>query len=47
MELGFDEIYLHYVGQEQQRFIEVFGENSPISTYGVRRSGRVRLEMSQ
>ena len=35
MELGFDEIYLHYVGQEQQRFIEVFGENSPDSTYDV------------
>lgn len=25
-ELGFDEIYLHHVGQEQERFIEVFGE---------------------
>ena len=25
-ELGFDEIYLHHVGQEQREFIEVFGE---------------------
>lgn len=25
-ELGFEEIYLHHVGQEQGRFIEVFGE---------------------
>jgi alkanesulfonate monooxygenase SsuD/methylene tetrahydromethanopterin reductase-like flavin-dependent oxidoreductase (luciferase family) len=24
--LGFDEIYLHHVGQEQREFIEVFGE---------------------
>jgi probable non-F420 flavinoid oxidoreductase len=26
-ELGFDAIYLHHVGQEQQRFIEAFGEH--------------------
>lgn len=25
-ELGFDEIYLHHVGRDQQRFIDVFGE---------------------
>ena len=25
-ELGFDEIYLHHVGQDQREFIEVFGE---------------------
>ena len=25
-ELGFDEIYLHHVGQTQDRFMEVFGE---------------------
>jgi probable non-F420 flavinoid oxidoreductase len=25
-ELGFDEIYLHHVGQSQDRFLEVFGE---------------------
>ena len=25
--LGFDEIYLHHVGQEQQRFIDAFGEH--------------------
>jgi probable non-F420 flavinoid oxidoreductase len=25
-ELGFDEIYLHHVGQTQERFLEVFGE---------------------
>lgn len=25
IELGFDEIYLHHVGQEQLRFVEVFG----------------------
>jgi alkanesulfonate monooxygenase SsuD/methylene tetrahydromethanopterin reductase-like flavin-dependent oxidoreductase (luciferase family) len=24
-ELGFEAVYLHHVGQEQQRFIEVFG----------------------
>lgn len=24
-ELGFDEIYLHHVGQEQQGFIDAFG----------------------
>ena len=24
--LGFDEVYLHHVGQEQQRWLEVFGE---------------------
>jgi alkanesulfonate monooxygenase SsuD/methylene tetrahydromethanopterin reductase-like flavin-dependent oxidoreductase (luciferase family) len=24
--LGFDEVYLHHVGQEQQRFIETFAE---------------------
>jgi len=26
VELGFDEVYLHHVGQEQREFIEVFGE---------------------
>jgi probable non-F420 flavinoid oxidoreductase len=26
VELGFDEIYLHHVGQEQTRFIDTFGE---------------------
>ena len=26
-ELGFDEIYLHHVGQEQERFIDAFGEH--------------------
>jgi alkanesulfonate monooxygenase SsuD/methylene tetrahydromethanopterin reductase-like flavin-dependent oxidoreductase (luciferase family) len=26
-ELGFDEIYLHHVGQEQSGFIEAFGEH--------------------
>lgn len=26
LDLGFEEIYLHHVGQEQERFIEVFGE---------------------
>jgi probable non-F420 flavinoid oxidoreductase len=26
VDLGFDEIYLHHVGQHQQEFIEVFGE---------------------
>lgn len=26
IELGVDEIYLHHVGQEQDRFIDVFGE---------------------
>ncbi len=25
-ELGFDEIYLHHVGQTQDRFLQVFGE---------------------
>jgi probable non-F420 flavinoid oxidoreductase len=25
--LGFDEIYLHYVGREQERFIDVFGQH--------------------
>ncbi len=25
-ELGFEEIYLHHVGQEQERFLDVFGE---------------------
>ena len=25
-ELGFDEIYLHHVGQEQAAFIDAFGE---------------------
>jgi probable non-F420 flavinoid oxidoreductase len=25
-ELGFDDVYLHHVGQEQRRFIEAFGE---------------------
>jgi hypothetical protein len=25
--LGFDAIYLHHVGQEQQRFIETFGDH--------------------
>ena len=25
-ELGFEEIYLHHVGREQERFLEVFGE---------------------
>jgi alkanesulfonate monooxygenase SsuD/methylene tetrahydromethanopterin reductase-like flavin-dependent oxidoreductase (luciferase family) len=24
-ELGFDAVYLHHVGQEQQEFIDVFG----------------------
>ena len=27
VDLGFDEIYLHHVGQQQDRFIEVFGEH--------------------
>lgn len=26
LELGFEEIYLHFVGRDQERFIEVFGE---------------------
>jgi probable non-F420 flavinoid oxidoreductase len=26
-ELGFDEVYLHHVGQEQQRFLDAFGEH--------------------
>ena len=26
VELGFDEVYLHHVGQEQREFLEVFGE---------------------
>ena len=26
-ELGFDEIYLHHVGREQERFIDAFGEH--------------------
>jgi probable non-F420 flavinoid oxidoreductase len=26
-ELGFDEIYLHHVGRDQERFIDVFGEH--------------------
>lgn len=26
-ELGFEEIYLHYVGRDQERFIDVFGEH--------------------
>ena len=25
--LGFDEIYLHHVGQSQERFIDTFGEH--------------------
>ncbi|WP_134774283.1 TIGR03885 family FMN-dependent LLM class oxidoreductase [Ornithinimicrobium flavum] len=25
-ELGFDDLYLHFVGQEQERFLDVFGE---------------------
>ena len=25
--LGFDEIYLHHVGREQERFIDAFGEH--------------------
>jgi alkanesulfonate monooxygenase SsuD/methylene tetrahydromethanopterin reductase-like flavin-dependent oxidoreductase (luciferase family) len=25
-ELGFDEIYLHHVGQQQRRFLDAFGE---------------------
>ena len=25
-DLGFDDLYLHFVGQEQERFIDVFGE---------------------
>ena len=25
-ELGFDDLYLHFVGQEQERFIDAFGE---------------------
>ena len=25
--LGFDEIYLHHVGQSQERFIDAFGEH--------------------
>jgi alkanesulfonate monooxygenase SsuD/methylene tetrahydromethanopterin reductase-like flavin-dependent oxidoreductase (luciferase family) len=27
VELGFDAIYLHHVGVEQQEFIEMFGEH--------------------
>ncbi|CAL9476278.1 F420-dependent glucose-6-phosphate dehydrogenase [Actinosynnema sp. ALI-1.44] len=27
VELGFDEIYLHHVGQEQDRFLDAFGEH--------------------
>ena len=26
VELGFDEVYLHHVGQEQRGWLEVFGE---------------------
>jgi alkanesulfonate monooxygenase SsuD/methylene tetrahydromethanopterin reductase-like flavin-dependent oxidoreductase (luciferase family) len=25
VDLGFDEIYLHHVGQEQREFLDVFG----------------------
>jgi alkanesulfonate monooxygenase SsuD/methylene tetrahydromethanopterin reductase-like flavin-dependent oxidoreductase (luciferase family) len=25
VDIGFDEIYLHHVGQEQQEFLDVFG----------------------
>ena len=25
-ELGFDDLYLHFVGQRQQRFLEQFGD---------------------
>ena len=27
IDLGFDEIYLHHVGQQQAEFIEAFGEH--------------------
>jgi G6PDH family F420-dependent oxidoreductase len=27
VELGFDELYLHHVGQEQRRFLDAFGEH--------------------
>jgi len=27
LEAGFDEVYLHHVGQEQTAFIETFGEH--------------------
>jgi hypothetical protein len=27
VELGFDEIYLHHVGQEQKGFLDAFGEH--------------------
>ena len=26
MDLGFEEVYLHHVGQEQERFLDAFGE---------------------
>jgi hypothetical protein len=26
VDLGFDRIYLHHVGKEQERFLDVFGE---------------------
>ena len=33
-ELGFDAVYLHHVGQEQQEFIDVFGERGPPAARG-------------
>lgn len=36
IELGFEEIYLHNVNQEQQRFIEVFGEQVLPAVVGAR-----------
>jgi alkanesulfonate monooxygenase SsuD/methylene tetrahydromethanopterin reductase-like flavin-dependent oxidoreductase (luciferase family) len=27
LDLGFDDIYVHHVGKEQERFVEVYGEH--------------------
>jgi probable non-F420 flavinoid oxidoreductase len=48
LDLGFDELYLHFVGKEQQRFIDTFGEHvlGQVSTQATAGAGVRREEVS-
>jgi probable non-F420 flavinoid oxidoreductase len=48
LDLGFDELYLHFVGKEQQRFIDTFGEHvlGQLTTHATAGAGVRKEEVS-
>jgi probable non-F420 flavinoid oxidoreductase len=48
LDLGFDELYLHFVGKEQERFIDTFGEHvlGQLTTHAPAGAGARREEVS-